>query len=284
MGERGEVPVDASIVDQLRDWDGVGGEYWARRADRFDEGVAGYHRRFLDAAAIEPDDAVLDIGCGSGQTSRDAARRASTGSVLGVDLSASLLALARRRAAAEGLDNVTFTQADAQVQPFEPAGVDVAISRSGAMFFGDPPAAFGNIARALRPGGRLLLMAWQDPRLNPWVLSFRAALAAGRRLPAPRPGAPGPFSLAGPDRVRGLLAAAGFRDARVEDVRASMYFGADVADACGFVTGQFAGLLRELDPEARDDAVAALRAGLAEHLADTGVYYDSAAWFIHARR
>ena len=196
--------VDPSNAERAKAWDGGEGAYWAAHADHFDRSVAAYHLPFLEAAAIGPGEQVLDIGCGTGQTTRDAARRAPSGGALGVDLSAEMIALARRLATAEGLPNARFEQADAQIYPFGEAVFDVAISRTGAMFFGDPPAAFANITRALRSGGRLALLSWQPLPANEWVAELTAALAAGRDLPAPPPEAPGPFALADPDRVRQL--------------------------------------------------------------------------------
>jgi ubiquinone/menaquinone biosynthesis C-methylase UbiE len=147
------VTVDPANVEQLRAWDGDEGTYWATHADYFDRSVVEYHERLLTAAAIGDREHVLDVGCGTGQTTRDAARAASAGAALGVDLSARMLSVARSRAAEEGLTNATFVQADAQIHPFEAETYDVAISRTAAMFFGDHVAAFSNIARALRPGG-----------------------------------------------------------------------------------------------------------------------------------
>ena len=142
--------VHASNADQLRAWDGDEGAYWAEHAEHFDRSVAAYHERLLAAAAITGSDRVLDIGCGTGQTTRDAARAAPAARPLGVDLSARMLDYARRRAAEEGVTNATFEQVDAQIHPFPPESFDVAISRTGAMFFGDLAAAFTNIGRALR--------------------------------------------------------------------------------------------------------------------------------------
>jgi SAM-dependent methyltransferase len=146
--------VDPSNLAQLAAWDGDAGAYWAVCADRFDEGVAGYRDQFLAAAAIDTTAKVLDVGCGSGQATRDAARCATAGSALGVDLSSRMIELARQRANREQVPNVTFHQADAQVHPFPDHGFTIVISRHGAMFFRDAPTAFTNIARAMSPGGR----------------------------------------------------------------------------------------------------------------------------------
>lgn len=276
--------VDPSNAEQAGAWDGQEGEYWTANAARFDESVAAYHGRFLDAAAVGSDEQVLDIGCGSGQTTRDAARAAASGAVLGVDLSSRMIALARRLAAEEGVVNARFEQADAQVHPFPPGAFDVAISRTGAMFFGDPAAAFGNIARALRPGGRLTLLVWQAPSRNEWIREFAMALTAGRGLPAAPPDAPGPFSLAEPDRVRQVLRAAGFAAVELDGLTAPMYFGPDTEEAHRFVLGVAGWMLHDLDEAGRGRALEALRATIAAHETAAGVTFDSAAWLVNARR
>ena len=195
------VAVDPSNVNQARSWDGPEGAYWATHADRFDRGMAAHHRAFMEAAAVSPGDHVLDIGCGSGQATRDAARRAAAdGSALGVDLSSPMIDVARRIAAEEGVGNVRFLQADAQIHPFDVATFDVAISRTGSMFFGDPAVAFANVAGAVRPGGRLALLTWQALARNEWISEFAGILGGGGEPPMPPPGVPGPFSLADPDR------------------------------------------------------------------------------------
>jgi SAM-dependent methyltransferase len=284
MTESTAVGVDPSNVEQLGAWDGDVGAYWAAHADRFDEGVAGYHGQLLAAAAIDATATVLDIGCGSGQTTRDAARCATAGSALGVDLSSRMIELACQLAAREHVANVTFRQADAQVYPFPDQCFDIAMSRTGAMFFGNTLAAFTNIARALRPGGRLVLLAWQPLQQNEWFSAFFAALAAGRELSPPQPGTPGPFSLSDPDRVRRLLTSAGFVDVRLQGLSEPMYFGPDPDDACQFISGLFAWMVRDLDADTRGHALDSLRASVTDHQTDRGVLYDSAAWLIEARR
>lgn len=271
----------SSNLDQLAAWDGDAGAYWAARADRFDEGVVHYRDHFLGAAAIDATATVLDIGCGSGQATRDAARCATAGSAMGVDLSSRMIQLAGQRADDERVGNVIFEQADAQVHPFPDATFDVVISRHGSMFFRDAPAAFTNIARAMSPGGRLVLLTWQPFERNEWQSAFFSVLAAGRDLPKP---VPGPFPLNDPDQVGALLGAVGFEDVRVRGLNEPMYFGADPEDAFRFISGQHAAMVRDLDPDAEQRALDNLRADMADHQTDRGVYYDSSAWLIQARR
>ncbi|GAA2471190.1 hypothetical protein GCM10010276_01760 [Streptomyces longisporus] len=119
----------------------------------------GVDAALFAAAGIKPADRVLDIGCGTGTTTRIAARLASRGYAVGVDISAPLLRTAQKLTAAEKVANASYQVADAQVHPFPPCGYDVIVSRGGMLSFPDPAAAFRNLARALMPGGRLVLVS-----------------------------------------------------------------------------------------------------------------------------
>jgi SAM-dependent methyltransferase len=278
--------VHPSNAKTLAAWDGDEGDYWVENEAVFDASLGRYRRRYFEVAAVSAGDRVLDIGCGTGQTTRDAARLASRGVALGVDLSSGMIERARRRAAEQGLDNAHFVQADAQIYPFAPGSFDLALSRTGAMFFGDPVAAFANIARALRPGGRLVLLAWQPLHENSWVLEFAEALTGDRKVPVPPPDAPGPFSLSEPPRVRSILTAASFSDITLEERREPIWFGRTVDDAYRFVRGlpPNRSLLQGLPERPRARALERLRAGIEAHWSDDGILYPSAMWIISARR
>jgi SAM-dependent methyltransferase len=278
------VQVDPTNAEAAQAWNGYDGDHWVDWAELYDRSVRDYHRPFLAAARIQEGDRVLDIGCGNGQTTRDAAALATDGEAVGVDLSEQLVENARRIAVAQGVGNATFIHADAQVYPFEPARFDVAISRTGAMFFGDPVAAFSNIRRALRPGGRLTLLVWQELACNEWIASFLDALTAGRPAQPPSADAPGPFSLAAPDRVHAVLGAAGFAGIELEDRQEPMWFGQHTEEAYSFVTslGLVRWLLGQLDETDRSTALDALRHTIDQHANAAGVRYDSAAWIVTA--
>ena len=156
---------------------------WAEVREPLELQLAPLGRRALAALAPHPGESVLDIGCGGGETALDLARAvAPDGTVVGVDLSAAVLAFARR--AAKGCERVRFVQADAQVFPFEPASFDAAFSRFGVMFFADPTAAFINIRRSLRPNGRLAFVCWRALEDNPLdILPLRARPLICRRNP-----------------------------------------------------------------------------------------------------
>src|SRR5262245_21880687 len=238
------------------------------------------------AAGVQLHDHVLDIGCGTGQTTRQAARTAQAGSALGVDISAPAIERARELARAEGLGNVTFEHANAQVHRFPPARFDLAISRFGTMFFDDPGAAFANIGRALRPAGRLVMMVWQGHERNEWDVAIRQSLGAAGEPVAVPSGGPDPFSLADPPAVTQILQAAGFAGVAFTDVHEPVYYGPDVAAALDWVHG-FActgEALKRLGPAAAARAAGRLREALAARLSDDGVWFDSRAWIVTAHR
>ena len=273
-------------VEAAEAWDGHEGAHWAEHAARYERSSVRHRPHLLNAAIIRPGDRVLDAGCGAGLSTIEAARLASQGSALGLDLSSQMLARARERAAAEDVGNVTFEQGDAQVHPFEPGAADVAISLYGAMFFGDPVAAFTNIARGLRPGGRLALLAWRALDQNEWLSTVRGALALDRDLPTPPPDAPTPFSLADPDRVRTRLTAAGFDDIQLDAVDEPAELGDDADDAFAWFStvGIVNGLLDGIDEAGRAQGLDNLRGAFKEAETSEGVLLGTAAWLITATR
>ncbi|WP_433472639.1 class I SAM-dependent methyltransferase [Spirillospora sp. CA-142024] len=237
------------------------------------------------AWGIRPHDHVLDIGCGTGQTTRQAARAAQAGSALGVDVSAPAIERARELARTEGLGNVAFEHADAQAHRFPDQHFDLAISRFGTMFFADPVAAFANVRRALRPAGRLVMMVWQSHERNEWDVAIHRSLA-GPEGPVAVPAGPDPFSLADPPTVKQILGAAGLTDITFTDVHEPVYYGPGVPAALDWVRGftSTSETLKRLDPAAAARAVGRLRETLSAHLGDDGVRFDSRAWIITARR
>jgi SAM-dependent methyltransferase len=274
-------------VEQAAAWDGPDGRYWAEHQARFDQTIHPHHAGLMAAATIAPGERVLDIGCGNGLTSRDAARAAGPhGEVVAVDLSGPMLGKAEQLAKDDGLDNIRFEQGDAQVYRFEREAFDVAMSRFGVMFFENPVAAFTNIASAIRSGGRLAMLVWQSPAVNEWVSSLMGPLAMGRDLPAPPPGAPGPFSLADTEHLGGILTEAGFRDAAFTPSEQSFNVGTDIDDAYRFVSGlqPVLMMLEDLDEATRAQALANLRDVVAAHEAPEGVIFRSAAWVVTARK
>jgi SAM-dependent methyltransferase len=249
-------------------------EYWDRRASAWERRANAptspdaYGIPTMDALVVQPGERVLDIGCGPGTTAIElAARVGPDGEVVGVDLSPEMAAAASRRAAAAGISNVRFVAADAQTTALG-RSFDAAFSRFGVMFFLDPGAAFANIARALRPGGRIAWAIWGPVHDNPWLSVPVAAAAAVLQVEVADAGAdrPGPFFLADRERVSGLLREAGFSDVAIGDLAGGRQIGAATAD------GDIHAMLDEIGPiseayNAADDwtrraAVAAVRAAI----------------------
>lgn len=285
----GHLRVAPGNAEQAEHWNADEAQHWVAQQERYGAMLAPFGELVLEAAAIQPADDILDIGCGCGDTTLTAARTASSGSALGVDLSEPMLARARQRARDEGITNARFERGDAQVQPFEAAGSDVALSRFGVMFFEDAHAAFANVARALRPSGRLSFVCWQPLEANEWLMV--PGVAAAAHVPLPDLGeadAPGMFAFGDRDRVLGILTGAGFADVDIEPAGPPLLIGGGgtLDEAVTFVRESGIGqtLLADADAAAAERAVDAVRAALEPYVSPRGVELGSAVWIVSARR
>jgi len=268
---------------QIAYWNEAAGQTWVDLQDDLDRQIEPLGRAVLEALAPKAGERVLDIGCGCGQSTLTLGDLVgASGSVLGADISKPMLALARARSG--GAPQVSYIEADAQTFDFPPAGVDAIHSRFGVMFFENPTAAFTNLRRALRPGGRLAFLCWRDISENP-IMTLPMQAAARHLPPAepPAPGAPGPFAFADPERVRAILTDAGF--AEIALARQDMLGGGNTLEsALGLAlrVGPLGRMLREY-PDAGPAALADIRAALAAHLVDGRVRLPSATWIVTAR-
>jgi SAM-dependent methyltransferase len=286
--------------EQAEHWNsGDDAGHWVTKQARYDGMLAAFGEMVLTQAELAPGEAVLDIGCGCGATTLAAASAVASGAAsgaasgvapgraVGADLSAPMLARAREDAAAAGLSNITFIEADAQIHPFDPASFDAVISRFGVMFFNDPVAAFGNLRAAARPGGRLSFVCWQPMMANEWLVVAGGALA--EHVPFPEhgpPDAPGMFALADPDRVRRILSDSGWSAVGFEGMETQMPVGGTgtIDDAVDFLrTGSLGRtMLAGADDDTRARAEASVRAALAPFATDDGVYMGAAVWLVRA--
>jgi SAM-dependent methyltransferase len=193
---------------------------------------------------------------------------------------------ARQLTDATQLSNVSFERADAESHPFPSERFDIAISRFGTMFFAHSVAAFENIRRGLRPGGRLVMMVWQAHDRNEWSVLIERALAAGPEASPAPPNQLDPFSLADPGLTKRMLDAAGFVAASFTDVHVPVYYGPDVAAAVAWIGGfsSVKDAFQRLDSASAERALERLRQALAEHVTGIGVWLDSRAWIVGARR
>lgn len=246
-------------------WNGPAGEGWVSGQESMDRSLSGVTDALMDRAGIKAGERVIDIGCGTGETSLLAgAAVGAAGAVLGIDISAPMTGLAAKRAKEGALSQVSFKVADAQVDPLM-GDADLALSRFGVMFFEDPVAAFANLRAHMAKNGRLCFACWQSPKLNQWVSLPMSVVRKYVTDDAPRdPHAPGPFAFADPARLERLLSEAGWRDIDIEPVDFEMPWGASIeAAASGLVErGPVRPLVEELPAETVqkivDDIAAAL--------------------------
>lgn len=284
--------VDADVAGnaaQIAYWNDRAAVTWTTFQEQIDTLFAPLTAVALDAAAPAAGERVIDVGCGCGATVLGLTHRVGpTGHVLGLDVSEPMLARARDRIAAQELRNAGVTICDAATYAFPRNDADLLFSRFGVMFFADPEAAFANLRRAMRPGGRLLCMAWRPLAENPW---FNVPLQAARALlppqPPPEPNAPGPFAFADAERVRSILAAGGWKDASIVRHDEPIHL-ADVGkleEATEFVVrvGPLARALAEVEPDVRERARHAVREVLGADEGPNGTSLAGSIWLIAAR-
>jgi SAM-dependent methyltransferase len=268
-------------ADQTSAWNGPEGANWAASSARR-VADADLVEHLLLAARLTSQDCVLDIGCGTGELTRRAARVAARGRAIGIDLSELMVGDARAAATAAGVSNVAFEVGDAQTHPFEPRAFDVALSHFGTMFFDDPVAAFANVGRSLRAQGRLLFVCPGPMNSCDWYGVPLAALYGARPTMEVAPSIM--FSLADPPRVREILSAAGFVDITIDALDAALWFGRDAESAAWALVGS--GPVRSFLEQRPGASVASAHAALTDavtpYLGADGVRIPGSHWLVDA--
>jgi SAM-dependent methyltransferase len=274
--------------EQIEYWNTVAGEKWVHRNEMLDAQLAEFGDRILDAAVLKPDEHVLDVGCGCGDTTLAAAKRVGRdGRAVGLDVSQPMLELAARRADAAGLSQARFERADAQQFSVPPTDAfDVFVSRFGVMFFADPEAAFRNLHGVLKPSGRFSFACWQSIDKNPWILVPTIAAASVIELAPPTdPYAPGPMSLADRDRTMKILRAAGFHNVECEPFETEFAVGGtrNLDEAVEFVLefGPAAAAVRDKDSTVREAVRKAVSKALSPYSGGDGVRMNASVWELH---
>ena len=272
-------------ADQIAYWNGDAGKRWVDQQARLDAMLAPIGEAVLAAAVAKPGERVLDIGCGCGETSLKLATAVgANGRVLGADVSAPMLALAKHRAAAT--KTLAFTETDAATRGFEPEAFDLLFSRFGVMFFADPDAAFANMRKALTKTGRVAFVCWRDWRENEWV---RVPIMAVRPHVPPQPQLgpedPGPFSFADPTRLRRILANGGFDAITLRPFDAEVEIGTSLDDATNYLLefGPVSRALTDASTAQKQQAIAALREALTPHATATPIKLGAAVWIVTAK-
>lgn len=275
----------APVVSQFDFWNGSAGARWVREQARLDRAFTPIQSEALRVAHAAQGEHVLDVGCGCGASTAALAERVgASGSVVGVDISAPMLAVARQRLEAQ--PRVSFLETDAARATFG-ATFDLVFSRFGVMFFDDRVAAFSNLRRALAPRGRLCFVCWRGRDENPWYSQPLAAVAPFLgTVPETPDTEPGPFAFAARDAVLQMLTAAGFTDAEAHSFQTPIEFSSNgLDDAVTFAIA--AGPIARLMLEASDDVVrrtrVALEGALSPHLAENRVALPASVWIVTAR-
>ncbi|MBN9540858.1 MAG: class I SAM-dependent methyltransferase [Reyranella sp.] len=274
-------------AEQSAFWKGAGGQGWLAAYRRIQRSLVDINKAVLALAAARPGERLIDVGCGTGDTTAALAAAVSpagplAGHVLGLDISEPLIEAAR----AQNLANAAFVVGDATVHPFEAGAADLVFSRFGVMFFGEPVAAFRNLHRALKPTGRLAFVCWRTPQENPWgLVPVRAAAPFLPPLQRPGPEEPGQYSFGDRNRVERILKESGFVGASLEPLDVSIHMGQDVAEIVANADrfGPLARPFAEATPEAADKARAAIAEALAPHAKPDGVSLPGACWLVTAR-
>jgi len=267
-------------------WNTFAGERWTRRQVDIDAMLLPFTQALMEASGLldSAPQVVLDVGCGSGETSLIMADLGH--SVTGVDISTSLLALACKRAGDR--TNVSFLEADASEAAFD-RQFDLLISRFGVMFFDDPQAAFTHMVQHVKPGGRVVFVCWRPPGENEWVTMPMGVLVSVTEPPAPPPpDAPSPFAFANPERVTAILEGAGLRDVRFTPIDAAMAMGSDkgAVQAADFVmeVGPAALPIALLRPEVVAMVREKMELEIQPRLDDGYLNLGGAIWIVEARK
>lgn len=283
------LPATGPNAEQIDYWNGDVGDRWASNQDRLDAMLQPFSEAMLRIASIKSGERIMDIGCGCGATTFDlAARTGPTGRVLGVDISAPMIARARDRASALK-SAAEFMLADASTHDFKAGSFDLLTSRFGIMFFVEPVPAFAHMRKALAPGGRTAFICWRPMKENPWIAAplFAALPHVPPQEPAV-PGAPGPFAFDDRDRFRRVLTEAGYSSIDIEPHDAALSLGAgddpvEMALRQTLEIGPVSRIVKELDEDRRSRVADAVRTELARHVHDGRVVLGGAVWLVTAR-
>jgi SAM-dependent methyltransferase len=279
------MPADNS--EQIAEWNGALGQRWVEMQREIDDIIAPFGNAALEAAAPQPGDRVIDVGCGCGDTSIEIAHLVGAdGAVLGIDVSQPMLEVARSQAALAGCPQLAFREGDAS-QAALPPNTDLLFSRFGVMFFSQPSLAFGHLRKSLRAGGRCVFVCWRAPRDNAWAMTpLSAARAALGVTPAPAdPHAPGPFAFADDERVRAILSGAGFSGIEAQRFDMPLSLGATPRSAAENATriGPVSRLVREVGNDRLPLILDAIERTLSPLATPEGhVSLNGSAWIVSA--
>lgn len=275
-------------VKQSEFWEELAPD-WIASVEHTELVSASFGESTMDRLSLRSGQSVLDVGCGTGSTTLELARKVgSDGRAVGVDISPAMIAAAIDGADAAHLSNASFFTADAQVEPFAPATFDAIFSRFGVMFFDDPKSAFTNLRSALRPEGVLAFACWENIFLNEWMFVPGSAVLSvtGSLPPMPGPGEPGPFSLADRSGIESLLRDSGFTSVDVASQAETVTMRDQEIDSLVALSrrvGPVREALRTADADTAARIATAVRAAILDRAVDGVVSLSATAFIVSAR-
>ena len=284
MESTGQVP-DERATDQAAVWNGRAGCAWVEAQETLDRMFLPFEELLAGAIPAGSGQSVLDVGCGTGATTLALARRlGTTGRAVGIDISETMIGLARTRAERDGA-GATFIVADAQTHAFQAASFDLVVSRFGVMFFDHPVQAFTNLRTAVKDGGGLRAIAWRAPSENPFMTTAeRAAAPLLPHLPARRPDGPGQFAFADSRKVAQILKDGGWTAIDVQPIDVTCTLPTPELERYMTRLGPLGQVLQEADEPTRSRVIEAVRAAFQPFVHGDEVRYTAACWLIAARR
>jgi len=271
--------------EQAKLWNGTAGCAWVEAQALLDRILQPFEDVLIEAVSASGARRVLDVGCGTGSTTRAVARLPGAKSdSVGVDISEQMIATARMLAEQERVP-AKFIPADAGTHAFAAASFDMIMSRFGVMFFADPVRAFANLRNAASKEATLCFVAWRSPAENRFMTTAeRAAASLLPNLPARRANAPGQFGFADARRVESILVASGWTDIDIQPIDVACTLPENELSRYGARLGPVGVALREVDPRTRDQVVAVVRKGFEPYVHGDEVRFTASCWRVDARR
>lgn len=280
-------PTAQQIIDaQRQDWNRVAGG-WEKWDRFFEQNLTCLNHRLVGDARLRAGQHVLDLGSGTGYPALLAAQVVGPqGSVIGIDVAESMLAVAGRKAKTLGLANVTFHADDVTTLPFGAGSFDAVTSRFCLMFLPHIPKAAAEIARVLKPGGWLAAAVWSTPDKNPSLLIPMDAIQSFIDVPQPDQSAPGIFRLAQPGDLAAMLQQAGLTDLMEQEFLAEWSYPSaeDYYRSLMDIAAPIQNLLAQLTPQQQREAEQKIVAAAETYRTGAVVTFPFAVRIVAARK
>ena len=281
--------MDEKNIKQKEFWSGAGGDVWVNKQKEMDIMLNPLGQRAIEKLTLSSSEIILDIGCGCGATTLEIAKDIPKGKITGVDISEPMLDRAREDALKMSLSNADFVVKDVQTDEIDNNHFDIAFSRFGVMFFEDPCDAFKNINKALKKGGQLSFVCWQQASLNPWQSLSIEVIRGFLDLPAPPPKGPGPFAFEDKSYIQDILESSNFQEIEImgNEEQIIMFSGKSLKEACEdylTINPIVTEMLKNSANELKEEILEALMTKFSDFHKEEGLVFPSATWIVTAKK